>query len=101
MYNKLVLDNKWEAFTVKFAGQEHLVPSGQFEAEETLGNFIHWQATKWKLNVNVISRPQPPTVQKIKEQQIKTLEPEVQEETEKVFESDIVEEKSVNKKSKK
>lgn len=65
MYNKLVLENRGEEFAVTFDGKEHIVPAWKFEAEETLGNFIHGQARKWKLDVNKISTPEAPKVTKI------------------------------------
>lgn len=77
MFNKIELKNNGTPFTIKFAGLEYKVPTGLFEAEETLGNFIKGQATKWKLDVVVASRPQAPSVKKIEEDKIK----EVKEET--------------------
>jgi len=59
---------------------EYKVPTGLFEAEETLGNFIKSQATKWKLDVDVASRAQAPSVKKIEENKIISKEETVTEE---------------------
>lgn len=87
MFNKLELKNNGTPFTVKFAGLEYKVPTGLFEAEETLGNFIKSQATKWKLDVTVASRPQAPSVKKIEEDKIKPVvtEPVIKEEVKKTI----------------
>lgn len=59
---------------------EYKVPTGLFEAEETLGNFIKSKATEWKLDVTVASRPQAPSVKKIEESKIIVKEEPVVEE---------------------
>lgn len=79
MFNKLTLKNNDEPFTIKFCGVEHKVPHGLFEAEETLGNFIRTSALKWHVNLDVVSRPEAPTVKEIKEDSIKVIKEELDE----------------------
>jgi hypothetical protein len=73
MFNKIELKNNWESFKVKFAGKEYTVPTGLFEVEETLWNFIKSQATKWWIKLIVASRPEAPSVKKIEDSKIKEI----------------------------
>lgn len=70
MYNKIELTNNWEPFVVTHDGTEYNIPSGSFESEENLWNFIKSQSLKWGLDVVVKSRPEAPTVKQIKENKI-------------------------------
>jgi len=65
MYNKLILENTWEEFEVKFDWNYHSVPSWKFEAEETLGNFIIGQARKWWFVINKLTQAEKPRVKKL------------------------------------
>jgi hypothetical protein len=78
---------------------EYKVPSWNFEAEQTLWNFIKSQATKWWLDVVVSSVPQAPSVKKIEEEKI-ILKKEIKVE-ENVEEEIKVEKKEEVKKDKK
>lgn len=81
MYNKLVLKNSDKEFTVKFDWVDHNIPSGMFEAEETLGNFIYGQARRWWINVTIETRPEAPGVKEIKEiKEIKEEDVEIKKE---------------------
>ena len=79
MYNKIELKNNGAPFTVMFDGTTYNVPTWLFEAEQTLGNFIKSQANKWKLDVTIASRAQAPTVKKIEEDKIVSVETPVEE----------------------
>lgn len=67
MFNKLLLQNNDAPFNVTFVWTDHLIPTGKFEAEETLGNFILGVARKWWKNVEKVSAPEAPKVVAIKE----------------------------------
>lgn len=83
MYNKLILQNNGNAFVVRFNWADHEIPTWLFEAEETLWNFIFWQAKKWKLDVVKKEKPEAPKVIPIEKVEIKKVE-EVNEEKQEV-----------------
>lgn len=80
MYNKVELVNEGNPFKITFDGREYDVPSGPFEAQETLGNFIKSKAQGWGIKVLVRSHAKAPTVQQIKEDKIVSIKEEVKEE---------------------
>lgn len=67
MFNKLILNNSGEPFEITFVGATHQIPSGKFEAEATLGEFILSIARKWKKDVKKLGVPEEPKVEAIKE----------------------------------
>ena len=103
MYNKLVLENKSEEFKITFDWNEHTVPSGKFEAEETLGHFITAQASKWWFDVKRISIPEAPKVTKIEPviKEVEETEPveETKKETKEETKTEVKEEKKEEKKT--
>lgn len=79
MYNKLILKNSGDSFKLFFNGEEHTVPSGLFEAEATLGDFVLYTAKKWWKNVTKESIPTPPKIEAIVSAEITPIEEVVEE----------------------
>ncbi len=80
MYNKLILENLDSPFEITFTGITHQIPTGKFEAEETLGNFVFGVGKKWGKRINKLSNPTEPKIEAISTiEEIKEIE-EVKEE---------------------
>lgn len=97
MYNKLILKNAGDPFAVTFDGKEHKIPTGTFEAEENLGNFIFRQANKWNMKVTRLSQPETPQVKAIVEHVVEITEAEVEEKLKEEAKEEVKEEKKDRK----
>lgn len=99
MYNKLILENLDEPFEVTFIGATHNIPTGKFEAEETLGNFVFGVGKKWWKRINKLSIPTEPKIEAISTiEEIKEIEEVKEEVKEEIKEEVKVETKVLAKK---
>ncbi len=87
MYKKLTLENLGKEFVVTHNGKNHTIPSGKFETEMDLGNFIMIKAREFGFSVNTLTQPEEPKVSAI----------ESKEETK----EEVAKEEKVEKKKKK
>lgn len=80
MYNKVILENLGEPFEIKYDGRTHKVPSGKFEAEKELGDFIHYKSNLLGRKINKLTQPEAPKVESIKEEKEEEVKEEKKEE---------------------
>lgn len=96
MFNKLVLENLDQPFDITFVWADHTIPTGKFEAEQTLGEFILQVSSKWGKNVKRVGQPVAPKIEAITE--IAPIQEPVEEVKEEVKEVVKVEPKKLAKK---
>jgi len=59
----MILDNKKEAFTIRFDGNSFNIPEGKFEVDTDLGNHIIFCARKWEnVDISIVDGNQKPEV---------------------------------------
>lgn len=99
MYNKLILENLDEPFEITFIWATHQIPTGKFEAEETLGNFVFGVGKKWWKRINKLTNPTEPKIEAISTiEEIKVIEEVKEEVVEEVMDEVKVQTKVLAKK---